>query len=72
MPEIDTFTAEDRKVLTTLTVDISYIKAAIGELKNNGLEVRVRQLENFRWYMLGCAASSGIIGPVVLRALKVL
>ncbi len=74
-PLTDHFTPKDRERLIELGVQFGYVKESITELKQgimsaaivsgkdiDQLDNRIRQLENFRWLLLGGA---GVVGAIV-------
>ena len=76
----DHFTPEDRKLLTRLETQFDNLKDQISRLENTitdagkvskedfkEMEGRVRELENFRWWLLGGAALAAFAGEFMAR-----
>lgn len=71
MPEesyADHFTSNDRKLLIELAVKMDMTRSDVKEMQLSGvsrydsLELRVRILENFRWWLVGAVA---LVAPVL-------
>lgn len=83
MPDLDphTFTADDRRALTVLGVDMSYMKETLQEIRaaisDEGslarrmmaAEADIVTLKSFRWWLMGVAVGGGAIVHLALDVL---
>lgn len=82
-PETSTFTIEDRINLMGLIHVVKELKDDLKEIKDSfkedpaashsdlkELESRVRQLENFRWWILGMGIIGGLFVHIFLDKVK--
>lgn len=66
--EIDHFTSADRNMLIALATKMDLTREDVKDMRTQGstrydsLELRVRTLENFRWWIVGAVA---IVAPVL-------